>query len=179
MSDIALWNAFREGSKPAFAEIYQAHSAVLYQFGLLITSDKGLISDTLQDMFVRLWRRRLQIGSTDHIRRYLRVVFKRDLIKRVRKKGLIVFVEDIPESIDNDQSSPDLFDEKLKKLSQAMKELSPKQKSLIRLKYFDCQDYSTICKIMNIKYQSARNLHAEAIKRLQGTFMEFQKQYKS
>ncbi len=178
MSDIALWNAFREGSKPAFAEIYQAHSAVLYQVGLMITSDKGLISDTLQDMFVRLWRRRLQIGSTDHIRRYLRVVFKRDLIKRVRKKGLIVFVEDLPESIDNNQNNPDLLDGQLKKLSHAMKDLSPKQKRIIRLKYFECQDYRSICSMMNIKYQSARNLHAEAIKRLQGTFLESQKQYK-
>lgn len=51
-------------------------------------------------------------------------------------------------------------------LNQSMDQLSNRQKEAIYLKYYEGKEYEEICEIMNINYQSARNLISTGIKSL-------------
>ena len=53
-------------------------------------------------------------------------------------------------------------------LQQALQQLSDRQREAVYLKYEKGLSYDEICTIMDINYQSARNLVATAIKSLRG-----------
>jgi RNA polymerase sigma-70 factor (ECF subfamily) len=54
--------------------------------------------------------------------------------------------------------------EKTKKVINALEQLSPRQKEIIYLKFYQDLSYEEVSEIMNINYQVARNLLSQAIK---------------
>ena len=56
--------------------------------------------------------------------------------------------------------------EQKNKLKLAFQQLSDRQKEILYLKYYSEMDYDEITKIMDLNYQSARNLVSRAIAKL-------------
>jgi len=54
----ALWQALKQGERPALAGLYTLFSKELLRFGRQLTTDESLLKDTLQDLFIHLWERR-------------------------------------------------------------------------------------------------------------------------
>ncbi|MEO6686432.1 MAG: sigma factor, partial [Dyadobacter sp.] len=70
-SDMLLWNTFREGNRDAFARIYTIYIHDLLSYGYRISSNRQLIKDSIQDLFLHLWLHRENISETDSIKYYL------------------------------------------------------------------------------------------------------------
>ena len=71
-------------------------------------------------------------------------------------------------AIDEEICQQELETEQLAQLQEALNQLSNRQKEVLYLKYQQGLDYENICEIMDISYQSARNLTASALKRMKG-----------
>lgn len=170
-SDKEIWDDFREGKSYALSHIYYKNIQILYSYGKKISDDDNLIKDTIQDLFFDLIRTRNNLGETDNIKFYLMCAFKRKLISNFKKNNSRLLFDEKMEwlstridSVENDivEKENQLQNEEL--IKKALGELSPKQREILYYRYTCEFEYEEICKIMSIKYDSARKQVFRAIK---------------
>lgn len=173
MEDSRLWLAFKSGDRLAFEQIYRDQVDMLINYGHRFTPDLSLIEDTIQELFINIWKNRANLAETDSIKKYLLASFRNNIIRNIKKNQKTELKEDF--SDDNFQASlsieeilirTDTDNEQALRLKNEFENLSPRQKEVIYHKYYQQMDNETICELMDISYQSLRNLLSSAIKRL-------------
>lgn len=168
-NDLVLWNHFRDGDTESFVKIFKNYYSQLFNYGSKITADTSLVEDSIQDLFMDLWRSngKAEILS---LKAYLFKAFKFKLIRAITKASKTdSYSSQISEH--DFELSHEMFiiaNDENQKLSQkvlnAMKELSPRQKEVIYLKFHQNLKYEEVSEIMHINYQAARNLVYQSIK---------------
>lgn len=157
-----------------FTELYDRQIDNLFAFGTKFTSDREMIKDCIQDVFVKLYTKREELNSIVNIESYLYVSL-RNRINDEFRRNTHVCNEDIDDSIIKQiyDNSEVLSLEKVEeesnrnnKLVSFVKSLSPRQRQIINLYYMEQRKYDEICRIMGINYQSVRNLMHRSITRL-------------
>jgi RNA polymerase sigma factor (sigma-70 family) len=173
MSDLERWQALKEGDKAALEFIYRDHAAVLLKYGRKFMPDAQLVEDCIQDLFIELWDARQRISATDSIRKYLFVSLRRKIVKTLDRQVKKIASEEPEErhfqadfGIDQLLIQGEMDAEREAKLKIAMAALSERQREVLYLKYFADMDYAQIGEIMELNYQSARNLSHRALEAL-------------
>jgi RNA polymerase sigma-70 factor (ECF subfamily) len=168
-NDNLLWSRFRDGDTGSFVKIFKNYYSKLFNYGCKITTNATLVEDSIQDLFIDLWRTN---GKAEvlSLQAYLFKSFKFKLIKAINKAPKInSFPSQMPEyefeishemlMIINDENR-----ELSQKILNAVKELSPRQKEVIYLKFHQNLNYEEVSEIMHINYQATRNLVYQSIK---------------
>ena len=70
-TDFDLWKSFKEGDDEALKTIYYTHFKHLYNYGRKFSSDKVLVENCIQDLYIDLIKKRKTLGDTDNINLYL------------------------------------------------------------------------------------------------------------
>ena len=173
MTDLELWQNIKAGDRQSFSIAYNQNIDQLIRYGSRFTQDATLVEDCLHDLFVYVWQNREKLSDTDSIRNYLMVSLRRSIIKKVKKVSKsqneindhdVAFGTEL--SIEEILSQTEMDAEKAEKIKRAFDKLSARQKEAIYLKYYNDKDYEDICEILEISYQSARNLVSSGIKKL-------------
>lgn len=181
MKDNKLWDDFLNGDTVAFSKLYKQHASMLYSYGFKISHDASITEDCIHDLFVYLWNKRNTISQTDSPGKYLVVSFRRMLIKKLssRQKKGILDVEDMSTKGDSTSENAESLwikqeENTLKnsRLKNAMSMLSKRQQEALHLKYIEEMSYEDICDIMEINYQSVRNLISKALFELRSFMTE-------
>ncbi len=171
-ADELLWKQLKEGDKKALEKIYRLNFSDLYKYGCKFSADKSLVEDAIQELFITIFEKRENLSQIDSIKPYLLISLKRNLINKIKKEKKISDIEleekyfDVELSLDEKLISNELNEEKALKLKQAITKLSSRQKEALYLKYYSGLDYDEICEIMDLNYQSARNLVSRALLKL-------------
>jgi RNA polymerase sigma-70 factor (ECF subfamily) len=168
--DILLWESFRKGDKDAFAALFREQYETLFRFGCKFTTDKDLLEDSIQELFIELWQAKSDTPVLS-VKAYLLKALKYKLLKVFRQKSKTL---PLPENGDVAfEWSHETFliieqenAEKKQLVLDALGHLSSRQKEIIYLKYYQNLSYAEVSEIMNINYQAARNLLYQAIKSL-------------
>ena len=175
MSTEELWLQLQGGNKSAFEQLYRQEVKVLINYGFRFTSDIQLIEDSVQDLFIELWQKHHRLSAVKSVRSYLMVSLRRKVARRLKRNIQTESPEEVQEeqmevslAIDEKICQQELETEQLIQLQEALNQLSNRQKEVLYLKYQQGLDYEDICEIMDISYQSARNLTASALKRMKG-----------
>ena len=175
-SDSLLWNDFIKGNQEAFRDIYNSYVQTLYKYGCHITTDKELIKDCIQDVFIDLSRYRSGLGGTNNIKLYLFKSLKFKIIKSLGKAGIFgpIESEQLPfhYSISIEDELEENESEQIRKrhLEKAIESLSIRQKEAIYLKFVSGLSYEEIGKTMKLNYQSSRNLVFRGLEKLRENF---------
>jgi len=163
--DRACWTAFRQGDKVAFSVIYQNHLDALFNYGMKVIPDRNLVKDSLQDLFIDLWRNRLNLSETDQIRYYLYTAFRRKLIREAQKSrrlSVLVSSADIAEtvvlSVDHLIISEELKLERKALLLRGLKKIPMRQQEVLNLLYYENYTYEQISQMMGIHVKSVYTL---------------------
>ena len=164
----SIWDTFRKGDTSALETIYRLFAPTLLSYGYKICLDRVQAEDTLQDLFFYMWKHRKGLGKTDNVKRYLFSSYRRSLLKELTKKKKVkasdqfdkMNLPDIPASTNL------ITEEQRHRLRQTIQSLSPKQKEVIYLKYYQGMDYEEIGAITGTTYQSVRNTMSRAMKAL-------------
>ncbi len=124
-------------------------------------------------MFVYIWQKRESLSDLNNIRPYLLVSLRHKILNTAKKNQKVEHKE-INDSFVSEQSSIEdgmiqsEFNLELKnRLKLGLEILSSRQKEAIFLRYHNGMEYDDICDIMDIGYQSVRNLISSGIKKLQ------------
>jgi RNA polymerase sigma factor (sigma-70 family) len=162
LSDLDLWRLFLQGNEQAFAAIFELYSAKLYRYGNAITPHGDIVEDSIQDIFIELWHSRTRLKDTDNIRFYLFKVLRRKIYRNLNNR--IDLTDDFTDKhFDNDVSIETLIIDhenqtnRLKMLANAIKQLPPRQREVIELRFYQGFSYEHIAELTEINLQSVHN----------------------
>ena len=162
---LTLLAAYRQGDQNAFMSLYDMYAEVLLNYGLCITSDKELVKDCVQDVFIKLISKSQDLQVTK-VTSYLLISLRNRLLDEFRRKNYMTetavedirisstTVEDVENSYILDESSLN----NVRKVQILMDELTPRQRQVFTLYYIEQRKYEDICDIMQMNYHSVRNL---------------------
>lgn len=170
-NDITLWESFLSGDAESFGQLFQNNYPYLLQYGSKICGNGPLLEDTIQELFLEIWKNRNPVPSLS-VRAYLLKALKYKLLKELARNNSITYRENVDDDGAFDMGH-DAFlvakqedEEKSKKVVRSLGQLSHRQKEIIYLKYYQNLSYEEVSAVMNINYQAARNLLYQAIKAL-------------
>ena len=168
--DINAWNKLRRGDIEGLNYFFEKLAKQLVRYGL---NRVGLeqSKDCLQETFLSLWEHRLSLGETDSPVNYIYATYRRKLLKKNKMAEMTDFSDDI-KLFELPIETEDAYSDR-HELRPHIKKLSDKQKEIIYLKYYQGMDYDEIAGIMEMNYQSARNLMSRAIKSLRSAMSLF------
>ena len=139
-----------------FTYLYDKHIDNLFAFGSRFSSDREMIKDCIQDVFVKL---------VENIDSYLYVSL-RNRINDEYRRNIRLCDKEINDTDMKKVAEADAFAMEKQERQQVLTatveqffdKLSPRQQQIINLYYIEQRKYDDICQIMGINYQSVRNL---------------------
>jgi len=168
--DFALWQSFKNGEKDAFQAIYFSFFNNLYEYGMRIVSDKELVKDAIHDLFVKLWNSKTGLSDVIAIRPYLLVSLRTTIYNHL-KQDKRMMIKEIGEdhpfemvfSVESDFIRNETKSAQTQKLIDALNQLTPRQKEVVYLRYFEELEYEEIASIMNITVKATYKLTARGL----------------
>ncbi len=173
-TDTALWEAFKQGDQRAHSELMNRHYRPLYSYGTKLSVDKELVKDCIQDVFLELWQRREAIAAAESPRFYLLRALQRRIHRQLTRHSPFNQADELDEnaafevelSVESTLIQHQEQAERSRQVTALLETLSPRQKQLIYLRFFQELDHSEIAGLMQISHQSVYNLLREALLRL-------------
>ena len=156
-----------------FSQLYNKHIDQLFAFGSRFTSDREMLKDCIQDVFVKLYTRRESLGPIDNVDSYLFISLRNRIHDEFRRNGKITGdevndanMQAVAEYEEYNQEQMEQQQELTNNVEKFFEKLSPRQRQIINLYYIEQRKYEDICRIMGINYQSVRNQMHRSISRL-------------
>ncbi len=174
-TDDSLWEQFKAGRALALSCLFDQHVSGLMRYGLLFTPDKSTIEDCVQDVFVNLWEKRASLGEVVSVKHYLCASLRRRLLRKLRTQNRLRGSDDLLSSsampteasyetwLLQRQSDAEVRDT----LRQLINRLTPQQKRVIYLKFYEQLSYDEIAALMKLNKRTVYNTCSAAIKHLQ------------
>lgn len=174
-TDQELLQIIKDDNHLAFKEIYKRYILSLSNFGKKFTDDRGLLKDTLQELFINIWNKRQQLTHVKNLKVYLIKSLRNRLIRKLSEKSRLVLhdIEEVYNAVEFIEFA-ELEHEKiiLKELKKQVNLLPERQREVIHLRYYQQLTHDEISEILSINYQSVSNLLFRAIKKLQQSLQE-------
>ena len=176
-SDITLWNQLRSGDEEAFSSLFERYYSTLVNYGKTLMTGEDRVKDCVQDVFVDIWSYRHKLNEA--------IVVKAYLLSSVRKRiARLHHREHIFSNIKHIDSLEFLFDfsnedrliadettaKKVEQLNKSINKLSDRQKEAIYLRYHQGLTVDQVADVLNLNYQSTKNLLHRAILQLRRDF---------
>ena len=171
------WNKFvNEGDRDAYEYIYRKYAQALFFFGLRYTSDRELLKDYIQDVFVKLYQYRTGLLVSENIHNYLFTALKNMLLNTHRDKKIQIDVEESEIMFVSEPSIEDKFIEdetellRKAKVDTILGALPERQREAMYYKYIEEKKIEDIAKIMNMSKQSVSNILQRAMQKIKKSF---------
>lgn len=170
-----LWSEIREGQEEALSKLFCLFYPQLFNYGFKMVPEQDFIKDSIQELFLTLWRKREHINEAYSVKSYLvhslrRIILRNLAKKKNRSNRNQVYMDNFFEEVYNVEELMVYFETKQQKKEQlyrALESLSERQKEAILLKFYDGLSNTEIARIMGINQQSVYNHVSKAINKLQ------------
>jgi RNA polymerase sigma factor (sigma-70 family) len=169
---ITRWQQFCAGDKNAFGEIAEWNYTALHHYGTRFTSDRDLIKDCIQDLFLELWEKRGKLDHVVSIKPYLFQSLRNNLLRRVKKQSLfsgITHQDDFPEdglSAESSWISSETDQHTSALLKNGIELLPKRQREALYLRYYENLSYDEIGEVMGLQRQAVANYLQYGIQKL-------------
>ncbi len=170
---VSLITDFQSGDVTAFSTLYDMHINILLNYGSKLTTDKELLKDCIHDVFVKLYSKKNELDIINNFKSYLFISLKNKIFDEYRKRMYIsdTAVDDLNTACDaGDLEQSYLVKEQTQienlMVKKLLIQLSPRQREVLTLYYLEEKKYEDICVIMNMNYQSVRNLMHRSLTKL-------------
>ena len=129
----------------------------------------------MQDLFVKLYTTRKRLPAVENVRVYLYHALKNLLLNRIKKEsdhdrldtaGPVFLIELSAETqlIESER----LYEQK-KRISLIMENLTSRQREVLYYRFVEELPFEDICRLMQMNYQSVRNLLHRTIRKIRST----------
>ncbi|WP_222539389.1 RNA polymerase sigma factor [Pedobacter polysacchareus] len=165
------WQSFKAGNADAFEYLYRNYASGLYNYGSKFSTDKDLIKECIQDLFVGIWTRRASLGNPEHLKNYLYKSFRRLIFKKAFR---LQNFETYDETNDNYAFQVSLNVEEAMidgehrvnvsaQLNLAMAKLTARQREAVFLRFYEQLSYEEIAEVMDISVKASYKIMARAL----------------
>lgn len=171
MSGTDLLKRLQRNDAEALASLMWLYYDDLHNYGARFTTDKALVKDCIQEIFISLWQRRETADTILSPKFYLLRAIKNKILKSLHKNNHSAFPNDeyyfsFELSIEQIIIEREVNEEKVQKLRKTLELLSKKQKEIVYLKYYHHLDHTQIAELMNVTRQTVYNLLHETLNKL-------------
>lgn len=178
LAEAEIWENFKKGSEKAFDYIYDKYFTVLYGYGSHICSNRALVKDCIQNLFVELWKNKENLSEVRSIKYYLYKSIRRKILNELEKENKHKLHDlsndyDFEVTVSHEFNIIDeqIMNEKKDQLLKSFETLSKRQKEAIFLRFYENMEYQDIASIMSLKeVKYARTLIYRAIEVLKYSF---------
>jgi RNA polymerase sigma factor (sigma-70 family) len=177
--DTLVLNALRNDDEAALNYLFTTYYNKLFRTGLKLGASSQTTEEAIQSVFVDIWQYRKTLGEVESFEAYL----KGSLRKRISKLAAADNKQaNRNPSVSGDENSAELLlsveayeqilieqetsASKRFQLTTALEQLTPRQKELITLRYFEEMNYSDIAQKTGLQVDSIYKTIHEALKRL-------------
>jgi RNA polymerase sigma-70 factor (ECF subfamily) len=168
-ADAAAVARVAAGDPMALQELYDRYSRVVYSFAYRLAGDATLAEETVQDVFVALWRRAADFDPTRaKLTTWLFVVARNRAIELVRQKSRRPELRDDPEPVGFSLDPADLVvvADQAQRVAEAVTELPAEQLEVLRLTYFDGLSHSEAAAVIGVPLGTVKGRVRLALQRL-------------
>lgn len=139
-------------------------------FGNKFVTDKQLLEDTIQELFIELWQSKSQTPVIT-VKAYLLKSLKYKILKALKRSASSTILNEHEHLLFEWSHETFLIEtqenaEKKEMVLRAIAQLTNRQQEIVYLKYYQNLSYEEVSEIMNINYQVARNLLSQSVKTL-------------
>ncbi|KAA6439049.1 sigma-70 family RNA polymerase sigma factor [Dyadobacter flavalbus] len=170
--EMNLWRNMLEGNAACYEQLINKTYNLLFQYGCRFSSDREMLKDCIQDVFLEIWEKRKVLNQHIPPRAYLLASLRRR-IHRVAQQSRFQTTENFEKSISDfnvECSAEHLFiqseqDQQLaERITFLLNELPKRQQEAIFLRFFNDLERDQIADIMDIHPQSVSNLLQSAFR---------------
>jgi RNA polymerase sigma factor (sigma-70 family) len=180
-SDPEVWDQLREGDHRALEYLYRTYGKDLFNFGMKLYGRHDWVQDTLQELFVDLWKQHQKLSVVTSLKTYLFKAFKYKLHRQYGKEKRWVYhvdYERLPEmEVELPEESRIISDqlsrEQQLKLAKAIEKLPARQKEVLHLLFDQGLSYEEVAGIMEINVRSVYTLAWKGISSLRKLIIDF------
>jgi len=172
MNQQDLLKRLQRDDADALACLMRLYYDDLHNYGARFTTDKALIKDCIQEVFISLWQRRETADAILSPKYYLLRAIKNKMLKSLHKNNRNAPLPNneydffYEFSIEHIIIEKQVNEEKVQRLRKTFELLSKKQKEIVYLKYYQGLDHAQIAELMNVNRQSIYNLLHETLHKL-------------
>jgi len=181
-----LWEHFINGERGNFSLVYKLVVKNLYLYGLKFTTDKELIQDAIQEVFIEIYSmnssKQRKIAK---LKPYLFISVRNRILKRLSRDSKVRILNDedtnqliefsVEYSAEHKYIEHEENTEVNERLKKSIDNLASKQKEIIYLRFHEELEYTEIAKIMQISVESARKSIYRALQALRSNLDEINK----
>ncbi len=169
----SVWLDLKAGNRGAYEQVIRDYYQELFAYGIRLQNNPDFIKDCLHDLFVHIWERRTYLAETDNIRLYLLKSLRNRVVKQVVKEARSVELEEEMDGIlPLGESTEDeiVYYENLlltrQRVKNALRELPPRQREVLHLRFYEGLSNDRIADIMNISKPAVANLVHASLRRI-------------
>lgn len=174
LDELKLWQEIRQGDTESFSRFYDHFARDLFRYGYRVCTDKALVQDTIQDLFIHLWMKRGELSEVRTVRFYLYRSLRNRLVRRQDSNRFVLsddgnfseeWCSEESDAISSRIEREDL-QARLDRLHAAVDSLPLRQQEVIQLRYYHDFSPREIARLMDMNEQSVRNLLCRALRQL-------------
>lgn len=172
-----VWLQLCQGNSNALNQVAEWYYAALLNYGLKLERDRELVKDLLQELFLELWTRRESLPKPEDTKAYLFAILRNKIYRSYRQQSGYSH-EPYPESLGSEELGVESLlihqetqEEYHLRLTKALESLSPRQREIIFLHYYEGLSHDQIAEIMQLNHQSVYNLLSRSLKELRNAWI--------
>jgi len=168
-----IWEQIRNGDANAMKVLYQDSYQDLYAAALRILPDPDKVKDCLHEIFCEVWQNRENLSQVEHIKAYLKTCVRNRVLREIKLDQNIDAIDEHEEVFQLKEysyeqlliESQQLQEDKIR-IWDALNKLTPMQREIMSLKFFEGLSYDAIALQLDIKPRTVYNHVYSAISSL-------------
>lgn len=152
---------------------YKTFFNKFYNYGKKFTIDTSLIEDSIQEVFLDIWKKRKPNQAVEFSKSYYFAAFHYTLFRKIKNKAKFENVLDYVEpefSAEKKIISKEISEEKRKKIQQALQSLTSRQREAIFLRFYEGLSYEEVAEVLNISVKATYKIIARSLSSLKKNF---------
>jgi RNA polymerase sigma factor (sigma-70 family) len=175
--EMVCWRQLKNDDRQGLEGLYVRYSRELFRYGMAVQSDRDLIKDCIQELFIDLWKYRKSLRDTVDVKIYLckslshKIFRQRKLEKRRLEQDNHEICSSLYPSDMLLTELPEPAEEDGPRLARAISKLPERQREIIQYVFFEQLSSAEVSKKMGIGVQSVYTLTWKAIAKLKKSFL--------
>lgn len=174
-----LWRAFCADDSVALGTLATQFYKPLLNYGLRQSSDRELLKDLIQELFLDLWTRRKTLLVPDDVKAYLLGAYRNKLFKEHSRSARVPQPTEVPVEKWGDEATPSIEESLIQeetvqhtfqRIQRLLATLPKRQQEVIYLHYYENLEADQIAEMMGIGRQSVYNLLSRTLKDLRSAW---------
>lgn len=160
------------GKQEAIADLYEAYFVRVYRFVYYRVSHRETAEDLTEDTFVKAFAGLKNLENTAAFEGWLFQIARNLVIDYYRKKKQMIPLDTVENTLEYDTNVVDIINLQIEQsiLIKLLKELNEEQQSVVKMKFLEDLDNSTIAKVLNKTEGAIRVIQHRAIAKLKELF---------